>query len=71
MNWRRKRIYKQGYWIEELIQLGKEIQEMDKEPREMGLSEIRFLPLLWQHRYIDHPYTGSGRGIRITIRMLE
>ncbi len=28
--------------IEELIQLGKEIQEMDKEPREMGLSDFEY-----------------------------
>lgn len=28
--------------IEELITLGKEIQEMDKEPREMGLSEYEY-----------------------------
>lgn len=28
--------------IEELIKLGKEIQEMDKEPKEMGLSEFEY-----------------------------
>jgi type I restriction enzyme R subunit len=28
--------------IEELIQLGKEIQEMDKEPQEMGLSDFEY-----------------------------
>jgi type I restriction enzyme, R subunit len=28
--------------IEELIRLGKEIQEMDKEPKEMGLSEFEY-----------------------------
>jgi type I restriction enzyme R subunit len=28
--------------IEELIQLGREIQEMDKEPREMGLSDFEY-----------------------------
>jgi len=28
--------------IEELIKLGKEIQEMDKEPKEMGMSEFEY-----------------------------
>ncbi len=28
--------------IDELIQLGKEIRDMDKEPREMGLSDFEY-----------------------------